>query len=360
MPRNRLIFALPFFLLILANCAITDYPMICEWEWNHILFVNPSDSGERLVSDPRAAYIIPHPFLNNYMGWDDGSDQLITFVWQEPAIGPTTPFFPRTDYIDPATIQQFLYTHDAFDQTGLELPIDTMYGQWWDFAACPLARAANTCLNDDPFDYEYDASCNGARSLIGLVCQCVRIGEWGHDDNGDPYKEIWPFYPIPYLVPSGRPDVGFFPFPVYKSDPYCGCQAPCEPDFDCSLGDFFTHATAMNILASLEPTHYRGQPALRVPINPENSLVTFKSKDGTVETMPIFHEYRAYILPNFKPVLEMQPEMRDQLVWILNWTQRHGEKAFVTAKYGEASSSFGIKFRPTALKDLIHRFPARP
>lgn len=136
--------------LVLAGCAVTDYPIITDTRGDY--------SG--VIRTGHKAYIVPTSSVATL--YADGSDELFSMVFQ-------------SQYGD-----QKIYTFNNFDPTGTVLFLDQTYCDWR-YEGCEIVRATNPANNaiDQPFDYEFFPNCSGARSLSMLATFSTRIGECG-------------------------------------------------------------------------------------------------------------------------------------------------------------------------------------
>lgn len=162
---KKLLFSAVVAAVVLAGCAVTDYPVITDTRGDY--------SG--VIRTGHKAYIVPTSQVAT--SYADGSDELFSMVYQN-------------QYGD-----QRLYTFNNFDPTTSVLFLDQTYCDWR-YEGCEIARAANPANSavDQPFDYEFFPDCSGARSLSMLAEYPERVGECGDAlfmaDKQDFYTEF--------------------------------------------------------------------------------------------------------------------------------------------------------------------------
>ncbi len=148
---RKLVFA-ALAVIVMAGCAVTDYPVILD--------SRGADGDGVLQSFYDKAYIIPTSSVATI--WDDGSDELYSLVTQDW----------KGD--------QWLYTYNNFDPTAAVLHLDQTYCDPLRNDNCAIVTSWNPDVaGDDPFDYTADTGCAGYRSLSMMVTFNSRIGECG-------------------------------------------------------------------------------------------------------------------------------------------------------------------------------------
>ncbi|RMG45946.1 MAG: hypothetical protein D6718_06350 [Acidobacteria bacterium] len=167
--RKLLISVCALAILASLGCHISDYPVITD------------DRGDfsGVIRTGHRAYIMPTGQVATI--WDDGSDELLTLVFQN-------------QYGD-----QKLYTKNNFDPTASVLWVDQTYCDWR-FLDCEIATSWNPAQGpDDIFDYDAFPDCPGYRSLSLLVSQGSRVGECGDGLfwNGDKQALFGEFAQLP-------------------------------------------------------------------------------------------------------------------------------------------------------------------
>lgn len=137
-------------LAVCLGCTITEYPIITDSRGDF--------SG--VIRTGHKAYIVPSS--SNATVWNDGSDELFTFIYQN-------------NYGD-----QTLYQFNNFDPTATVLFLDNTYCDWR-YEGCEYMRNWNPHQTnvDDIFDYEFFPACSGARTVSLLVSFSSRLGECG-------------------------------------------------------------------------------------------------------------------------------------------------------------------------------------
>lgn len=174
--------------LVLAGCAVTDYPIITDTRGDY--------SG--IIRTGHKAYIVPTSSVATF--YPDGSDELFSMVFQN-------------QYGD-----QKIYTFNNFDPTGTILFLDQTYCDW-QYEGCEIAVANNPANSaiDQPFDYAFYPQCSGARSLSMLVTFSTRVGECGDGLMAHKQDLFTEFANLPttswrgetaYLVPISAANLG--------------------------------------------------------------------------------------------------------------------------------------------------------
>lgn len=258
------------------GCAITNYPVITDsaGPWGDAVMDSYYDK----------AYIIPSGQIATL--WADGSDLLFTLVTQDWAGDQT------------------LYTYNNFDPTSTVIFLDQ------DFAYCdptrqtncptviaynpdlpdayptsPTGQTGNPSPSDDPFDYIWDTTCPGARSLSLLVSYGFRIGECG--------SGIW----------ENRQD-------------------------------------AAREFALLEPTTFQGKKVYALPMNSAVAEVRLTSAGGMSDLMPFYGNYQLYLDDKHRVILEPTPSMKYQQRWLDNWLEANGSFVDIDLTYGSLEANW--------------------
>jgi hypothetical protein len=237
------------------GCAITDYAVMFD--------TRGADDNQIVDSFYDKAYIIPSGQVATT--YDDGSDELFTLVAQDW----------RGD--------QWLYTYNNFDPSGLVTFLDQTYCDPTRQSDCALATAWNPDLpeayafgsspingTDDPFDYVLDESCSGARSLSLLVSQGTRFGECG--------SGVW-------------------------------------SDKQAAAAEF----------AALDVTTFQGREFYSLPVDARSTSVRINSlMDDASANMPIFGRFQGYVDDQLRLAVPMTPNAKYQAKWLANWIDNHG------------------------------------
>lgn len=247
------------------GCAITDYPVIFDSR-------GPYDNNV-LTGQYDHAYIIPSGQVATL--WSDGSDELFTVVAQDW----------KGD--------QWLKTFNNFDASGLLNFLDQTYCDPTK-SGCATVTAWNPDVaGDDPFDYTFDTSCSGARSVSLLLSTSSRIGECGSGIWADKQGAAYEF-------------------------------------------------------SNLEKVSFRGKEFYHLPIN--NSVASFNltGQDGTSTVAPIYGQFNMYIDQRLRSLVSVSPNARYQLRWLDNYTKAHGNSINVGLTYGSLNANFKINVRGVA------------
>jgi hypothetical protein len=154
--RKLLYGALCLAILASLGCCITNYPIITDTRGDY----------NGIIRTAHAAYIIPSGGVATL--WDDGSDELLSFVYQSQ------------------NGDQMIQCKNNFDFSSLVNFVGNTYCDWR-YENCAILKAWNPAQDnlDDIFDYEGFTNnkawpdCSGARSLSILVSYGSRIGECG-------------------------------------------------------------------------------------------------------------------------------------------------------------------------------------
>jgi len=253
------------------GCAITDYPVIFD--------TRGADANAVLQSFYDKAYVIPSSQVATI--WADGTDELYTEVTQDW----------KGD--------QFLYTFDNFDATASVEFLDQTYCDPVRQSNCAITTAWNPDdASDVQFDYTYDLSCTGARSLSLLVGYSSRIGECG--------SGIW-------------------------------------ADKQAAYYEFST----------LSKVTFRGKDYYHLPI--DNSIATFAitGADGAQSTMPIFGRFNAYVDDRLRTAFPITPNAKYQLRWLDNWVAGHGSQINMNVTYGSLNTNFHMNV--TSVQNALNR-----
>ena len=255
------------------GCAITNYPTIYD--------TRGAVQDEVLDSYYDKAYLIPSSQIAT--GYDDGTDELFTLATQTW----------RGD--------RRLFTYNNFDPSGAITFLDQTYCDPTRADDCAIATAwdpdlpdsyphgAAGGLNDvdDVFDYVYDGSCSGARSLSLLLSVSTRIGECG--------SGIW----------ADKQAAGF----------------------EFSL---------------LEKVDFRGLSVYHVPMDSSVMSVTLESVDGTVTQAPIYGQFNGYVTEELNMILPVSPNARYQQRWLSNYVANFGTAINVNVTYGSMNVTFRV------------------
>lgn len=264
------------------GCAITDYPVITD--------TRGADANGVMVSFYDKAYIIPSGQIATL--WADGSDELYTLVAQDW----------KGD--------QWLYTYNNFDPSSAFNFLEQTYCDPTRQSNCAAVVAWNPDLPgypygsgnevDDVFDYVWDTSCSGARSLSLLVS--------------------------------------------YSSRPLGECGSGIWADKQAAYYEF----------ANLETVNFRGNQYYHLPI--DNSVASFSltGQDGATGTMPVFGRFNAYIDSKLRMALPVTPNAQFQLRWINNWVASHGNYIDMDVTYGSLTANF--KVNVTSVENTLGRF----
>ncbi len=252
------------------GCAITDYPVIFD--------SRGADGDAVMQGQYDLAYIMPSSQVATI--WDDGTDELFTLVSQDW----------RGD--------QWLKTYNNFDPTGMVLFLDQTYcDPTFDSSLCAIATAWNPDLPnayphgdqgagynnvDNVFDYIYDPSCSGARSLSLLVSYTSRIGECGSGVWADKQGAAYEF-------------------------------------------------------SILDRVNFRGQSVYHLPI--DNSIAAF-SVNG--HDMPIYGRFNLYVDDRLRTMVPMTPNARYQLNALDRAVQRDGNFLDIDMTYGSLTANFKV------------------
>ncbi|UCF66158.1 MAG: hypothetical protein JSV80_10160 [Acidobacteriota bacterium] len=266
-------------LALSVGCAITNYPVIVD---------SGGPWGDQVMdSYYDKAYIIPTSQVATF--WADGSDELYTLVTQDW----------KGD--------QSLYTYNNFDPSLSVLFLDQRFGYCDPTRQtnCWIIRASNPDLpdlypigptgqgsgdpsqSDDPFDYEFDASCPGARSLSLLISDELRLGE-------------------------------------------CGSSLFASQDPQGFAREF----------AQLEPTTMFGSKVYALPLNSSVAEIRLTGPSGEADVMPIYGSYRLYIDEKRRTIFQPQPSIRYQTRWLNNWLEANGSFVDIDVTYGSLEATW--------------------
>lgn len=268
------------FVLLSLGCVVTEYWVITD---SH----GPYDNNV-LTGQYEQAYIIPSSTVATI--WSDGSDEFYSLVSQDW----------KGD--------QWLYTYNNFDPSGTMLFLDQTYCDPVRQSDCAIltswnpdlpnayphgSEGAGSNLVDDPFDYIFNPSCSGARSLCFLSAVNTRIGECGSGllaDRQGAYQEI----------------------------------------------------------STLDRTNFRGRNVYHLPLN--NSLASFNltGEDGSTTLAPIYGQFNLYLDERLRTIAPVTPNARYQLRWLDSYAKTHGNVIDVGVTYGAMNANFKIKVRSVA------------
>jgi hypothetical protein len=262
-----------FFALLAAcslGCAITDYPVITD--------SRGADGDGVMTGQYDLAYIIPSSQVATI--WDDGTDELFTLVSQNWGG------------------DQWLKTYNNYDPTGAVQLLDQTYcDPNFDSSFCAIARAWNPNLPnvysdadpgagtenvDDPFDYVYDGSCNGARSLSMLQSYTSRIGECGSGVWADKQGAAYEF-------------------------------------------------------SILERTSFRGKSMYHLPVDSTIAAFSINGRE-----MPIFGRFNLYVDDNLRTVIPVSSNARYQLNALDRVVKQDGHFLDVDVTYGSLIANFKV------------------
>lgn len=261
------------FAALSLGCAITDYPVI---------FDSSGATGDGVMD---GQYDLAYVRNTSQVAtiWDDGSDLLFTLVSQH------------------WTGDQWLKTFNNYDPTGSILFLDQTYcDPTFASSFCAIAVAWNPDLPhgyphgdqsagyenvDDPFDYIYNPSCSGARSLSMLAQYTSRYGECGSGFAADKQGLAYEF-------------------------------------------------------SLLERVEFMGQEWYHMPIDSSIASLRFTGEDGVVEDMRVFGRYNAYIDDDMRTAIPVTANARYQLRALEQFVQAHGHRIDVNLTYGTFNVSF--------------------
>lgn len=268
------------------GCAITDYPVITD--------TRGADDGGTLFGQYAWAYIRPY-YGQVATIWSDGSDEIFSVVSQD------------------WTGDQWLKSFNNFDASGLLNFLDQLYcDPTIQDANCPITIAWNPDLpnayphgdqsagynnEDDVFDYIYNPTCSGARSLSILISYGSR---------------------------------------------YYG---------ECGDGRFQSQAFAAEF-ANLPTTMFRGEPAYVLSMNAANTSLVFNG----VDSAPLYGQMNAVITPDLEVAVPMTPNTRHLMGWVSNWIGQNGPNATLSVTYGAVNTEFNVRFAGDGIAYNLSRF----
>lgn len=256
------------------GCATTDYPVIFD--------TRGADAGAVMTGQYDEAYLIPSGQTATL--WDDGSDELYTQVVQDW----------KGD--------QWLYTYNNFDASGVINFLAQTYCDPTRQDNCRITSAWNPDLPnayphgdqgagynnvDDVFDYIWDQSCAGSRSLSLLVSYSSRLGE-------------------------------------------------------CGSGIMSDRQGAALEFSNLERVNFRGKDYYHLPIDSSVASFSVTGQDGATSPMPIFGRFNGYVDESLRLAIPVTPNAKYQLRWVGNWVANHGSYMNVDMTYGALTSNFRI------------------
>ncbi len=260
--------------VVVAGCATTNYPVIFDdfGPWGDTVMDSFYDQ----------AYIVPTSQVATI--WSDGTDELFSTVVQDN----------RAD--------QWLYTYNNFDSTGAVMFLDQTYCDPTRQSGCAVITAWNpdypevyahgdqTNEVDDPFDYNFNDSCSGARSLSMLISDSYRMGE-------------------------------------------CGSSLMADPQ-----------ATAFEF-SLLQQVEFRGVAAYELPIDSSVASFTLTSFDnGVAEEIPIYGRFTGYLDKNLRLALPMTPNLAYQKRAVERFTSANGNRVQIDVSYGALRAEFKAEF----------------
>jgi hypothetical protein len=253
------------------GCAITNYPLITDsaGPWGGVLMDSYYDK----------AYIIPSGQIATL--WADGSDLLFTLVTQDwkgdQRLYTYNNFDPTQNVI--FLDQDFAYC-DPTRQTNCPTVIAWNADLPDEYPTSPTGQSGSTSPSDDPFDYFWDTTCPGARSLSLLVDYgTFRIGECGS-----------------------------------------GVRRNAQ--------DFARE------FALLEPTTFNGKEVYALPLNSAVAEIRLTSAAGTSDLMPIYGSYDLYLDAKYRMVLEPVASWKYQARYLNNWLEANGSFVDIDLTYG--------------------------
>jgi hypothetical protein len=271
--RNLAYLAFTVLLVAAFGCAITNYPVMFD--------TRGPDDNQIVDSFYDKAYIVPSGQVATI--YDDGSDELFTLVAQDW----------RGD--------QWLYTYNNFDPSGIVTFLDQTYCDPTRQSDCALATAWNPDLpeaypfgsspingTDDPFDYVFDESCSGARSLSLLVSQGTRFGECG--------SGVW-------------------------------------ADKQAAAAEF----------AALDVTTFQGREFYSLPLDSRNTSLRVNSlMDDASANAPIFGRFQGYVDNELRLAVPMTPNAKYQAKWFANWIANHGAWNEIELTHNGLTANFTV------------------
>lgn len=270
------------------GCAITDYPVITD--------TRGADDGGTLFGQYAWAYIRPY-YGQVATIWSDGSDEIFSVVSQD------------------WTGDQWLKSFNNFDASGLLNFLDQLYcDPTIQDANCPITIAWNPDLpnayphgdqsagynnEDDVFDYIYNPTCSGARSLSILISYGSR---------------------------------------------YYG---------ECGSGFAQTLQNRAYEFSQLERAMFQGREMYHIPIDNSTASFTVTGQDGYVSDMRIFGRYNLYMDDNMRVAIPMSPNAAYQMRSLQNFVDEHGHYMNVNLTYGSLTGNFQISV--TSLQGALDR-----
>jgi hypothetical protein len=245
-------------LALSLGCAITDYPVIFDDRGPDCSQVMDSFYDKALIDTGSQVATL----------WSNGSDNLFTQVVQDW----------KGD--------QWLYTYNNFDPTLDVLFYNNTYCDPIRLTDCAVTTAWNPdptfTVTDNWFDYTFDTSCSGAKSLSLLVAYLARARECGSAFQKDPQ--------------------GF-------------------------AAEF----------ALLSKVNWHGSEWYHAPIDRTNTDVTFNG-----DLQRIFGRYDLYINDDFNVALQMTANARYQLRAFQNYVDQNGHEIEVNVNYGSLDATWNI------------------
>jgi len=267
--------------VISLGCAVTDYPVIFDSRGADGDAVMFGQYDKALIKISQVATI-----------WDDGTDELFTLVSQDW----------KGD--------QWLKTYNNFDPTGAVIFLNHTYcDPTFDSSFCAISTSWNPDLPnayphgdqgagynnvDNVFDYIYDPSCNGARSLSVLVSYTSR---------------------------------------------YFG---------ECGSGIWADKQGAAYEFSLLDRVNFRGESVYHVPLDNTVASLTVNGND-----MPIYGRFNLYLDERLRIMVPVTPNARYQLNAFDRVIQRDGNYMDVNLTYGSLNTSF--KVNVTTVQNALDR-----
>jgi len=225
------------------------------------------------------AYIMPSGQVATI--WADGTDELFSDVTQDW----------KGD--------KWIYTYNNFDPTASLYWLAQTYCDPNHATDCWVTLAWDPDLPevypfmmqndnyDDIFDYAWDTTCSGARSLSVLVSYNVRFGECG--------SGIW--------------------------------QNPQDLALEFSL---------------LNEATFRGASMYELPIDASIASFSITGQDGVNAEMPIYGRFTGYVNSDLQMAMPMTPNWEYQARWLNNFVENHGQYMQIDMTYGSLNAQFQI------------------
>lgn len=283
--RKAMVFTFLVAVVLSLGCAITDYPVIFD--------TRGADANAVMQSFYDKAMIVPSTQAATI--WPDGTDDLFTLVTQN------------------WEGDQWLYTYNNYDPTGALMFLDFTYCDPTHQTDCWVTKAWNPDLPnayphgdqsagynnvDNVFDYEYDTTCSGARSLSLLMSMVSRIGECGSGIWADKQGAAYEF-------------------------------------------------------SILDKVSFRGKEYYHLPIDSSVATFAVTGEDGAQATMPLYGRFNGYIDERLRTAIPMTPNAKYELRWLDSWISAHGHYVDLNTTYGSLNANF--KVNVTTVQDALNR-----